>query len=317
MDSELAERIKNWVSMSDSVAKIYMKLVTLEQDGKINDEFWSLKDLLPKAVELESTSFVEIGVNGKNIYDVCKVIEISDPDYEAAVEGGNILEFANLRRNKFFAAHVLYKFDATAESIKKSVTDGKDHKGIVTKAAHKKYDTEIDVRLRLIQAYIIDRYIKSIENERIKNYLIYLKYLIFATNPGCEKHWFENHQLVLPPIDILHNFPVFPYLSESYAENHARLDLTNGIYNNIERISQIDNFDIKAPRNGLFYILTQLEAELIAMRDMQYIKDLEDYTERVIPEGIFYTEIKRYILSVFDDAKVLVRGSLQNKKNGS
>lgn len=314
MDSELAEKIKSWVKMSDSVSKIYMELVTLEQNGQINHEFWTLKDLLPKAVELEKNRFAEIGITEKNMYEICKAIEITDPNYEDYVEAGNILEFAILRRNKTFATHILYNFSATAESINKSVGDTKDHEDIVAKAARKKYDVEIDVRLRMIQTFIINRYIKSIEDERIKDYLIYLKYLIFATNPGCEKCWFENHQLVLPPINILHNFPKIPYLSETFADNQARLDITNGVKNNVEKMSDIDNFAIKSAFNGLFYLLTQLEAELIAMRDLQFIKDLEDYTKQVVPDGIYYTEIKRYIESAFYDAKSLLRG--QTKKNG-
>ena len=314
MDSELAPSIKKWISLSDSVAKIYMELITLEQNGRKDEEFATLKDLLPKAVELEKNSFDEIGITEKNIYDICKVIEIPDPDYEPNVEAGNILAFGPLRRNRIFATHVLQKFNATAESIKKSVREGKDHEGLVAQAARKKYDIEIDVRMRNIQTYIINRYIKSIDNKRIKDYLIYLKYLIFATNPGCEKCWFENHQLVLPPINILYNFPRIPCLSDTFPTNQTKLDITNGVKNNIERIVYTDNFAIKSPLNGLFYLLTQLEAELIAMQDLQFLKDLEDYTEPIFPDGIFYTEIKRYIGSVFNDAKVLLRG--ETKKNG-
>ncbi|MCH5167074.1 MAG: hypothetical protein J1F35_04190 [Erysipelotrichales bacterium] len=320
MEKVLTDKIEKWKEASNTVTEMYIKLIGHEQDDNLDEEYEAIKYLLSKAIEFENKAFDDMNITPANFDETRRMIAI-DHQYELEVEQGNIIDIGEVRRSRFFYNNILslsnYETGSEiAEAIKRMLAGIFD--SIYSTSV---YESVLEGRIRLNQISIIEDLIKTIKEEKLKLYLIYLKYFYISTNPLCEDTWMGYRQKILPTINILTNFPTLPTIDELSLLTRAKLDIIREIQNRVSEISDINDFEMNSLTNGFYIVTIRIKALLVSFQDISFINYVETIVDEQLKDSIIYTQIKIYIKNIFEEARELVKKELnrqkrRTKKNG-
>ena len=319
MEKQVEERIQEWAEMAKVISDLYIKIISLEQKGKLDETYYSLKSLLPKAIEMEQKKFASIDINYHNV-NAIRVKINKTPDYETDVLYGILQRFDEIRMRNKFEQSVLYDHDGFASnsvSIMQFLTELASDPYRHDMITEQKYSYEVFNRVKNNQVAIIQRIINNLNKRTTIDYLIYLKYQLIATIPRYEQAYLTFHQNLLPITDIMVDFPELPTFDKKRLKEQIRVDVEAAILKNINTMVKIDDFSIENYNNCIYYSLSLSIAQLVSINDLEYIDRVEKEIESLLPTGVFYTQIRKLIETAFEDAKELVKNNpYQLKKNG-
>ena len=323
MEKVLEEKVEKWITASNTVSDMYLKLIAHEQDNNLDEEYEAIKSLLPKAIEFEKKALDEIGITRSNSIEIHKMVAI-DHQYELDVEQDIIGDFSEVRKNRLFCDYALNNVDFNINpELAEIFPDLFDSlKNIIDNIfLNREYESITASRVKLNQIYVIDKLIQTTEEEKVRNYLIYLKYFLIAVNPMCESAWLGYRQRILPPTNILVNFPPISQFDDLSVTTHLRKDIIGEITHCIKILADLNNFDMYALTNGFYLTSTYLEALLVSFHDICFVDFMETLIDSNIKDGILYTEIRKHLKQVFDNAKTTIKIELgrqkrRTKKNG-
>lgn len=156
---------------------------------------------------------------------------------------------------------------------------------------------------------MIQKYINEIDDGRIRNYLIYLKYALISTSPTYEKAFLELKGQILPTININNNFPTIEGFTDKSIDDLNRYNLKTAFKSDLVQAFCIDNdiIDDYSEKKLLYRILSLNKARLISLRDDEYIKEIEKEIEEIRPTNPEYSRVNTLVDEMFKDAHELVK----------
>lgn len=225
MEKHLREKINRWIDFSEAIKKIYLKIINYEQRNYFGEGYQNLIYLLSVAFDIEDKIIEEININQDNWRQIKTIIDCQDDFIEQITEektnAFDVLRRSNTLDDILLYVHNNFYSEQTITNIFELValTNYRDELNNLKYA---------DVFLKHVTVNfiaMIQKYINEVDDEEIRNYLIYLKYAIISTTPGYEKSFAELLGQTLPTININTNFPSIEGFSEEGIDELNRYNL--------------------------------------------------------------------------------------------
>lgn len=299
---ELTKKINDWKKMSESIKKMYLKLIKIEQAGTITQEYQDIVALLPNALRYEREKIDALGINISNYHDILITTDLDDDEADE-IANGDKDDLDLLRRNIMFEDIIL-----------------KEHHNFLSQnnlsQAHELMLTyEIIGRVAHNVVTLIDYEMKKNLPKELLDYLIYLKYVSINTNSLLEKAFVNNGCHTLPAISLNTLFPHIEGYNYEAVKEICESSFTDSIKDDLETLLDIENSDMKKFLNFYYRVLLTNKARLVLLHDPEYTKQIEEYLETFYIRESEYTETNRLVESMIKEAhRIVLTDKLYFKK---
>lgn len=309
MKKELKEKIDRWIEFSESIRKIYLKIIKHEQDNNYDQEYNDLLYLLQTAITMEKKIIDDIKIDEKNWREIKAIIDCPNDYFEKIlVEKENSFEI--LRRSNILDDILLYKYNNFFS--KKLPTN------IFEFIANTNYHDELnnlkyaDVFLKNVTTNfiaMIQKYINEVQDVEVRNYLIYLKYGIICTSPTYESAFLELNGQILPTININTNFPDIDGFTKEGIDGLNHYNIKEAIESDLVQAFSLDDILLDEPieLKLLYRILALSKAHLISFKDDSFISELEASIDEIRPINSDYSRVNALVNEMFKDAHEIVK----------
>lgn len=309
MEKNLQERINRWIEFSKSIRDMYLSIIKHEQESIYDKEYDNLIYLMPAAIEIEKKIISELNISEINWRKIKMVIDCPDDYLERIVEGQSN-SFEILRRSNILDDILLHQYNNFFSESQPN--------NIFEVIASTNYRNELN-NLKYADAFLknvannfiamIQKYINEVDDEKIRNYLIYLKYALICTTPSYESTFFELKCQVLPTININTNYPFIEGFNEETIYDLNRYNLKDAFESDLVQAFCIDNEIIKDynEKKLLYRILALNKARLISLRDDAFVKELEQTVDDIRPINPDYSQVNALVDEMFKDAHELAQ----------
>ncbi len=309
MEKHLREKINRWIDFSEAIKKIYLKIINYEQRNYFGEGYQNLIYLLSVAFDIEDKIIEEININQDNWRQIKTIIDCQDDFIEQITEektnAFDVLRRSNTLDDILLYVHNNFYSEQTITNIFELValTNYRDELNNLKYA---------DVFLKHVTVNfiaMIQKYINEVDDEEIRNYLIYLKYAIISTTPGYEKSFTELLGQTLPTININTDFPSIEGFSEEGIDELNRYNLKNAIGSDLVQAFCIDNnlINESSEKKLLYRILALNKARLISLRDDSFVTELEEIINDIRPTNPDYSIVNTLVDEMFKDAHELAK----------
>lgn len=305
MEKQIKMTIDRWIKLSTAIKKMYLKIITLEQQNlKESDEYKNLIDLLPTAVRIENSIINEIFFTKDNYEEIKEIIDENIEQIQINMLNGNCQELENLRRsnkldeillsyNNFFELH---QTNSYIEAIKMLEYE--------EQLSNFKYVNEFLNRLTINHIAIIERWISKIDDKKLLNYLIALKYQTICITPKYENIFVFFNCKTHPPININQGLLEIDSMTIDIIRELNEYNLRNGFKEDLMELLCLNNniIDDEYNQQLLYRLLTLNEARLISLNDISFIQSIYNEIIGLYPDNEEYSKIIELIDKMFDDA---------------
>lgn len=309
------DKIKSWEELSHSIVGIYLKLIEFERKNDLGDNYKNLLYLLPTALRLEKEKFLNMGLNESNYRQLSIRFNISDITVTEATEGNNEA-FSKMRKNNYFTSMLnftyngFYKLKQTF-GIQSFVENKNELSRIQDEIFSEIYHTQVTVNY----VQMIKSYIDTVEDDDVRDYLIYLKYLMIGTVPQYEEDFALFGGKILPTREIISTFPMIDGYTENDIKTLVENSLKRDILEELEIMSRINNFIFPYHLKLVYKELALNKARLISLNSESFINSIQTEIDKILLKGnSFYSEINRLILDIFDEARDFIKTQDKKKK---
>lgn len=307
------EKVKDWEALSEAVAKIYLKIIDCEKRGDLGKEYKDLLYILPTALRFEKQRFLEMGLCETNYQSLKKHFDISSAEVVDVTDGYDA-NFPLFRKHNYFTSMLnlyyggFYRIRET-RGIQDFVNNQNELRTLQNEIFTEHYHTQVTVNF--IQ--MLESYINCTEDEDVRNYLIYIKYLMIATVPKYEEDYVLFGEKLLPIRDILKTFPVTDGYTEEEIKILTEQSLRKDLISELSTMIQINNFIFPYYKRTIYKELALNKARLISLNNEEFINSIKDeITKQMRVDNDFYTEINKLVREMFDDAKrILSEGQIK------
>lgn len=287
------ERVKRWEDMSDAITNMYLKIIKYEQHNDVNEEYKAIIELMPTALRLEKDIFHEIGINKDNYKLLERRFNISDEDVTDANDGDEV-KLSMLRKHNYFTSMLNFQYGLASSA---------------NEIYSELYHSQITVNF----IKMLERYCNEIDDEDVKNFLIYIKYLLISTVPIYESDYFLLGQKTLPTRDILATFPPIHGYTEETIHYHVVESLKKHLSDEIQIIAEINNMILPYYKRAIYKNLALNKARLISLNKKDFILSMQDEINKHLRRNDFYSDINVLIDDMFEDALTLVNETKEKR----
>lgn len=305
MKKELKDAVGKWISFTETIRNMYLKLIELEQqDLKDSEEYKTIVYLLPEALKIENRIINDIPLTKDNYQEIKDIIDsnidqiIIDILNETSnkievVRRSNRLDILLLEYNNFFE---LTPTNNLMEAIK--MLEYQDE------LTNYKYANEYLEKLSVNHIAMIERMIQHTDDKKIRNFLISLKYRTICITPAYESNFAFFKCRVLPTININLSITPLDNLKEEVIRELNEFNLRNSFKADLLNILYLDNDSIKEPDNikQLYRILTLNKARLISLDSTSFVESIYNETLFLLPMNENYSEVVKLVNNMFEDA---------------
>lgn len=309
MEKSLRDKINRWIEFSSSIKNMYLNIIKHEQEGVFDQEYDNLIYLIPAALEIEKKIIADLNINYSNWREIKTVIDCPD-DYLKKIVEEQSNSFEILRRSNILDNILLYQYNNFfSESEPTNIFELISNTNYRDELNNLKY---ADIFLRNVTfnfIAMIQKYINEVDDEEVRNYLIYLKYALICTTPNYETSFFELKGQTLPTININVDYPDIEGFNDKAIDDLNRYNLKEAFESDLVQAFCIDNniIDNISEKKLLYRILSLNKARLISLRDDEYIKEIEKSIDEIRPINPEYSRVNALVDEMFKDAHELVK----------
>ena len=308
------DKTEEWLEFSKSVTNIYLKIIEHEQQGdKNSDEYQSLFYILPTAVDIEKTKLTNI-LTKENYQNILKNVDKASNIFTDVMNEEK--EFLPIVRayNQLMSTYYFTYNGFFEEKTAKNPIDLINNTVRKNKLGNAKYEEYFFTILAINCIQIITRHLDSIEDNDIKNYLIYLKYVIITITPLYERRFLLTDG-VLPLRNMITSFPSIEGYEESQIKELLIYSLESLLLEDMKRILKLNNDNIKYVRKEITLTLITNKARLLSNPDLDFIESLEKQTYDMMNDSDSSCDrIKNLIKEMFKDTKLIINEEEAKKK---
>lgn len=309
------EKIKSWEELNTVISKMYLKLVELEKENNKGEEYNTILYLLPTALRLEKKRFLDMGLNKSNYKELEKRFNITDEELTDVTDGKDSL-FSKLRANNYFTSMLNFHYDRFWEACEniglfEYINSYNEKENLQNQKYAELYQSELTVNF----IPMLDEYIESVDDEDVRNYLIYIKYLMIGTITKYESDYALLGCHTLPTRNMLTVFPTVEGYSKDEIDMLVKTSLKKDFLNEIEMLSKMNNFILPYHKRVIYKELALNKARLISQCSEEFINEMKEEVDKFLKRGEpFYKDINSLIIELFDDAYSIIKKD-QTKKS--
>ena len=319
MDKVLESKFEEWSSLSESISKIYLKIIEHEEQHNYDKEYEELLYLLPTALRLEKKCFLEMPLDSASAAKLRAKIDINMEQIDDLINGEEDL-LSLLRKHNYLDCLVtfLYNDFHEKETLHTDFFSQIINETQKINMQNKKYQENFYTSVNTNFIQMLEKYITEIDDEDVKSYLRYVKYIIICTTPKYEENYWLFGHIALPTIDMSSSFPVTEGYSESEINALVKHSLKSGLEDDIRTLGDMNNLIFPYYAKKIYRMLALNKARLISLKDLSFIEEIERSTNEYIHEGdSFYSLVNDCLNSMFKDAKEIIKEKHYPRKKGS
>lgn len=318
MDLVDKKKLINIEEFAIAIKNMYLKLAELEYNNQLNSqEYQMILELLQAAKRIEDNKFKSLYINADNVVAIKRYLErmgnytdiltiLDNQDYIEDLRLGNIMCIIIEENNGFLSREDLLD-PIHGKELQDELADQQflnTYNNVV--AANTIFTNNLDG--------------KSMPDDELRKYFIYLKYLNIYINPSYERSFIENPLIINCPIDINQmQYKVTDYTKEEF-DCCVRNSLAEVITDDLTYLLSGDDKDFKKGENrlDLYRLLSLNKARLITLRDSSFITLMDKTINQIIEEDEEYQSpkkkgIRKMINDMFVESYKLLT-SLEEKK---
>lgn len=319
MDKILESKFKDWSSLSESISKIYLKIIEHEQQHIFDKEYEELLYILPTALRLEKKNFLNMELEASTVATISPLVDIST-DKIADLEEGETSLLSLLRKYNYVSHYItffyndFYEENTNAYDIFSKIID-ETHKRNVQ---NKKYQENFYNSVNTNYIQMLEKYIAETDDEDVRNYLIYIKYMVICTTPRYEENYWLFGRKTLPTVDMTSSFPETDGYSDVEINELVKHSLKSGLEDDIRTLAEMNNLIFPYYSRKIYRMLALNKARLISLRDLTFIEEVENaVSEYINKNDSFYDQITSCLNDMFKDAKEIIKKKHYQLKKGS
>lgn len=309
MDKILKEKLNRWITFSEAIKKLYLRLITCEQNNNFGEEYQNIIYILPSALDIEDKIIHELNINERNWRDIKRLIDCDD-ELSIKIMNEASTSIDALRRSNRLDDILLYDYN-------NFLSDG-PITNVIDLITRTNYQDELN-NLKYADAFLkhvtinfiamLEKYIYEVTDPEIKDYLIYIKYALICMTPNYERSFVELRGQTLPTININTNFPEIDGFDDEAINELNRYNLKNSFKDDLIQAFCVDNEDMfeSFEKKVVYRILALNKARLISFRSDTFISELESMIEEIKPTSDEYSIVNKLVEEMFKDAHELVK----------
>lgn len=318
MDLVDKKKLINIEEFAIAIKNMYLKLAELEYNNQLDSqEYQMILELLQAAKRIEENKFKSLYINADNVVAIKRYLErmgnytdiltiLDNQDYIEGLRLGNIMCII-IEENNGFTSREDFLDPIHGKELQDELADQQflnTYNNVV--AANTIFTNNLDG--------------KSMPDDELRKYFIYLKYLNIYINPTYERMFIENPSTINHSIDInLMRYKVFDYTEEEF-DCCVRNSLAEVITDDLTYLLSGDDSDFKKGENrlDLYRLLSLNKARLITLRDSSFITLMDKTINQIIEEDEEYQspkkkKVRQMINDMFTESYKLL-SSLEEKK---